>query len=78
MKTYIKLMPGLPLSSASRNKREMAAAQEAGYRVVAIFFEPDYVTEAELTGVELEAYLRRMDPAWPSASCQLPRRHKLP
>ena len=50
LKTYIKLMPGLPLSSASRNKREMAAAREAGYRVVAIYYEPDYVLEAELTG----------------------------
>ena len=59
LKTYIKLMPGLPLSSASRNKREMAAAQEAGYRVVAIYYEPDYVLEAELAGVELVPFKMR-------------------
>ena len=59
LKTYIKLMPGLPLSSASRNKREMAAAQEAGYRVVAIYYEPDYVPEAELAGVELVPFKMR-------------------
>ena len=52
-------MPGLPLSSASRNKREMAAAQEAGYRVVAIYYEPDYVPEAELAGVELVPFKMR-------------------
>ena len=59
LKTYIKLMPGLPLSSASRNKREMAAAREAGYRVVAIYYEPDYVPEAELAGVELVPFKMR-------------------
>lgn len=52
-------MPGLPLSSASRNKREMAAAREAGYRVVAIYYEPDYVPEAELAGVELVPFKMR-------------------
>ncbi len=53
METYIKLMTGLPLSSASRNKREMAAARDAGYRVVAVYYEPGYVPEEEIAGVEL-------------------------
>lgn len=59
LKTYIKLMPGQPLSSASRNKREMAAAQEAGYRVIAVCYEPGYVPEDEISGVEIVSFTKK-------------------
>lgn len=48
MATYVKVMLGLPLSSASRNKHELSAAYEAGYNVVVFCGEGGFPEEEEL------------------------------
>lgn len=56
MPKYMKLMLRIPLSSASRNKHELDAAYEAGYKVSVYYTEPNLTVTDELARYELHNY----------------------